>query len=228
MFPTIQYVKDRFDVFNRLMFNGRLPEVSFALTRSRSALGQCVSRIDRHADGRVEHSAFELRFSTCHDLDENVLEDVIIHEMIHLFILCHGLVDTSPHGDIFKSVMNSLNAGFGRHVRISHREENGKPAPAAASAKKRWHVIAAIHLRSGKTGIKVLPRVVPRILDFHNAASRAVDVLRVDLYLHDNPFFDRYPTSTALKYHLLDKSVLEKNLVGAHRLTPRGGRLIQE
>ena len=228
MFPTIQYVRERFDVFNRLMFNGRLPEVSFALSRSRSTLGQCVSRIDRHSDGRVEHSAFELRFSTCHDLEEPVLEDVIIHEMIHLFILCHGLVDTAPHGDIFKSVMNSLNAGFGRRISISHRADNGRPAPAPATAKKRWHVIAAIHFRSGKTGIKVLPRVVPRILDFHDAASRAADVLRVDLYLHDNPFFDRYPTSTAMRYHLLEQTVLEQNLAGAHRLTPRGGRLIQE
>ena len=54
-------------------------------------------------------------------MDERLLEDTIIHEMIHYHILSNQLQDTSAHGKLFRKMMDDINARFGRNVTISHK-----------------------------------------------------------------------------------------------------------
>ena len=226
MKPTIPYIEDKFKGFNELMFGGRLPLPKILLSDAASYLGICKSKIRHTPDGRMEHYDFQLRFNVTYDLPENVVEDTIIHEMIHYFIMLHGLRDTSPHGQIFKSIMKSINTNFGRNLSISHRVTNAQKAQAKSS-KPTWHVIAVITFRSGETGIKVLPRVIPKIIDFHNRISAVREVREITLHLHDNPYFNQYPTSTALRYHELDSATISRELQGARKLIVRGSELIQ-
>lgn len=210
------------------MFGGRLPEIPIRLSKATTYLGQCVSRIKTLADGRREHYDFELRFSTSRDLPKAVIEDTIIHEMIHYFIHYNGLADTSAHGPVFRAIMNSINTIHGRKLTISHKDNNTSPADTEPTLAGRWHVIAVLHLSdtdNDKIGIKVLPRSTERVLEYYRRVSESAQVSKIDLYLHNNSYFDRYPTSAALRYHPASLSEISPYLTGARPLTVNGNRL---
>ncbi len=249
MRPTVDYITRQFDHYNRLMFGGRLPRIPVRLTEARTYLGQCVSRIVTDTDGLRRHTDFELRISTRLDLAQATVDDTLIHEMIHYFIHYNGLSDTSAHGPIFRSIMQSINTVHGRHLTISHKSTPDEHT--GITPRRTWHVIAILHLRttpsrpggnhtststgsgisattgsnSGTIGVKVLPRTVEKVIMYHRRVSTAPQVERVDLYLHDDPYFDRYPTSAALRYHLADAADILPRLASARPLTITGTTL---
>lgn len=226
MKATLQYIQQRFDEFNRLMFAGRLPQLPIELSDASTFLGLFVCKIKHLPDGTTQHTDFRLRINTRIDLPQDTLDDVVIHEMIHYFIAYHGLTDTSAHGKIFRSLMESINANHGRHITISRRHATEQEKEQAINPKARWHVIALLELTDGSLGVKVLPRVMERIRTYVDAVSQANNVSMVKLYLHNNPFFNRYPTSGALKYHTIDLDTFNANIIGASRLELRASRLI--
>lgn len=227
MKPTIDYIETKFEEFNRQIFGGKLPKLPIELSDAYHFLGQCVFQQRRLPNGLKEYSNFTLRINARVDLPENVIEDVIIHEMIHYLIFWMGLHDTSAHGDIFKAIMASINTAHGRNITVSHRY-SAEEAAQAVSTKRAWHVIAAIYFKSGQAGVKVLSRNVAKILDYYKAVAAHPEVSEVRLYLHDNPFFNRYPTSGAFRIHDIDKGVLETNLVKARKLKVNGNQIVED
>lgn len=226
MRASVAFIKQKFEEYNRQMFGGRLPALPVELSDASRFVGMCVSKVKRYPDGREEHSDFRLRINTRIDLPQEVIEDVIIHEMIHYFILYNGLKDSSAHGTIFMAIMKSINSNYGRHLSVKFRGTS-EQHEQFIDKRARWHVIAAVRFRSGRMGIKVLPRVIPKVIDYYNHVSHAAEVLDVKLYLHNDPFFNRYPTSAAYRAHDIDTATLAEHLLGAHHLSVDGDRLIQ-
>lgn len=226
MRPDLKFVDERFDEFNRRMFGGRLPVVRPRLADARTYLGKCIYKVRPLPDGRRETYDFELRISTRMDLPEQVVEDTIIHEMIHYFILVNGLNDTSAHGRIFRAIMGSINDTYGRNITISHKADAAQRESAAA-VRRRWHVIAVVTLADHRRVVKVLPRVEPKVIAYFKTLKGMRQVRGVELYLHDNPFFDRFPTSTSMRMAEVDDAILRDALEGASRLGVSGSRLVR-
>ena len=76
--------------------------------------------------------------------------------------------------------------------------------------------------------IKVLPRILPRILYYYNTVKSNSGVANVALYMSNNIFFNRYPNSSALKVHYLDKTIIEAQIQGAEKLHCNGVAVIKE
>ena len=55
------------------------------------------------------------------DLPEELVEDTILHEMIHYYIAFNHWSDTSTHGQLFRREMKRINEKGGRHISISYR-----------------------------------------------------------------------------------------------------------
>lgn len=231
MRPTLPYIQKKYEEFNRLVFCGRLPKIAMAISDARSYRGICESRIRRHPDGRTEHYDFKIKISDAFDLPENEIEDVIIHEMIHFFIAYHGLVDSSPHGYLFKSMMASINTAHRRNICISHHTVPGEAASGQVEEtvvrKGKWHVVAVLSFRDGRKGFKVLPRVMQRIIQFYSHAVKVGEISRVELYLTNETLFDIYPVSVALKYHTIPQENLTKALKGAEILKIENNKVVQ-
>lgn len=223
MKATEEYIRERFEVFNREMFGGRLPLLPFELSDAKTFLGRLCFERKADEQGKLHSCNFRMKISTRRDLDPRVVDDTIIHEMIHYFIELHQLKDTSPHGAIFKSIMQSINAAHGRAISISHKDPD-----KASSTKAVWHVIAAMTTTDNKLLVKVLPRIGNKILYFHTKALAASNIASIELYLHNNPFFNQYPTSTVLRGYPIDRDVFNANIQGARRLRVSHGKLIQE
>ncbi len=227
MKATIPYIEKLFEEFNQQMFAGQLPKLPVELSDAKTFLGVCAYKKRQTDDGKTECYDFRLRINTRIDLPEHEIEDTIIHEMIHYFIGVKQLEDVSSHGPVFLHIMNSINEKYGRHITVSHKSTE-EQREQAVDKKAHWHVIALIDFKDGKTGIKVLPRVLPRIVNYYNTVSGDSKVNSVKLYMSNNPFFNRFPNSAALNVQFIDKDEAERNLNGAERMECDGSRIIRK
>lgn len=226
MKATIAYVEEKFEELNGQIFAGKLPKLPIDLSDVSSTLGQCVCQERLQTDGTKEYSDFRMKINSRIDLPENLIEDVIIHEMIHYFILFNGLHDTAPHGEIFMAIMRSINGYFGRQITVVHHSTTDE-REQAISTKRTWHVIADIHFKNGARGVKVLPRSVQKVIAYNEAVQKHPEIDHVDFYLHDNPFFNRYPTSAAFRIHEIDSDVMVNNLAKARKLRVTGTQVVE-
>lgn len=197
MIPTIDYIERKFREYNALMFSGKLVMPQIQLSRARTFVGQCAAKKRRTLTHGTLLYDFRLKFSICFDLEEHEWEDTIIHEMIHYYIGVNGLKDTSAHGQLFRQIMDAINRNHGRHLTISHHS-TPEQREALYNTKKTWHVIALVHFADGRKGLKVLPRIRQRITTYRDTLLRDPRIARIDLFISNDPYFNRYPNSSAL------------------------------
>ncbi len=225
MIPTIPYIEQKFEEFNRLMFDDRLPKLPIVLSSAKSYLGACVYQKKKSLFGKTTYYNFRLRINKRMDLPEAEIEDIIIHEMIHYYIAYNDIKDTSAHGQVFKKLMNDINERWGRHITLS-RKMSADEKEQLCGNKRRPHVVAVVHFKNGKTGIKQLPRVHQKIIAFCNALSKVTEIASFTLYVSDEPYFNRFPTSTALKIYFVEKDILSKQLDTAKELVIVGDKVV--
>lgn len=224
MKATIEFITQTYDRFNGLCFNGSLPSIPVKLSHARTFLGKVTFVGKRNLFGKIvrfEH--FTLRISTVFDLTEPELEDVILHEMIHYYILVNGIKDSSAHGRVFRKMMNDLNLRFGRNMKISHHLT---PAQRTAVTKKiRANYFCVSQLSDGNWGITVCANT--RIFEIHRKLPKYYRLRSVTWYGSTDPFFNRYPRSRVPKIYKISKEELDLHLADArqfkcdgHTLTP--------
>ena len=221
MKATVAYIEKKFEEFNRQMFGGKLPKIPVELSDAKTFLGQCVYKKRKKLFGKTELYDFRLRINTRIDLPERELEDTIIHEMIHYYIGYNKLEDASAHGPLFLSIMNEINRQFGRNLSVSHKSTK-EQREQLQDKRSRYHVIAVVTFHDGRTGIKVLPRVVRSILHYYNNVLANSQIAAIQLYMSNNVFFNRYPNSSALKVHFLEADEISTQLEGAERMACDG------
>lgn len=226
MKAEINFLQGKFNEFNTLIFGGALPTIPIELTESKSFLAICVFKRKRKLGGGYTYSNFRLRFNIRLDLPQNVLEDTLIHEMIHYYIGLNHIADTSSHGRVFRDIMTRINTTFGREITIRQRS-TPEQHEQFIDKKPRWHVVAVLKFRDGQMAVKVLPRVIERIVAFYNGFIADARVKTIDLYLCCNPYFNRYPCSSALKAAFADAEVINTHLKGAHTLKCDGKTIRQ-
>lgn len=227
MKATIPYVEKKFEEFNQQMFAGRLPKLPIELSDARTFLGQIVFKRRKIDDGKEEHYDFRLRINTRIDLPEEEIEDTIIHEMIHYFIGVNKMEDSSAHGPLFLHMMNTINEKFGRHLTVSRKASN-EESEQSYDKTPRYHVVAVVRFKNGKTGIKVIPRIVPRVLDYYNGMLATGDVSGISLYMAKHPYFNRFPNSSALKTHYVEIEEIKPYLKDAKPLQCDGSRIVEK
>lgn len=199
------------------MFAGQLPKLPIELSDAKTFLGVCAFKTRKGKDGKEICYDFKLRINTRIDLPETEIEDTIIHEMIHYFIGYNQLEDASAHGPMFLHMMNSINAKYGRHLSVSYKVTK-EQREQAIDAKQHWRVVAVVKFKDGRYGIKVLPRIQQRIVNYYTKVGSSKDVERVELYMSNNVYFNRFPNSSVLNAHYVDIEEINKNIKGAEPL----------
>lgn len=217
MKATIPYIEQKFEEFNQQMFAGQLPKLPIELSDAKTFLGVCAFKTRKGKDGKKICYDFKLRINTRIDLPETEIEDTIIHEMIHYFIGYNQLEDASAHGPMFLHMMNSINAKYGRHLSVSYKVTK-EQREQAIDAKQHWRVVAVVKFKDGRYGIKVLPRIQQRIVNYYTKVGSSKDVERVELYMSNNVYFNRFPNSSVLNAHYVDIEEINNNIRGAEPL----------
>jgi predicted SprT family Zn-dependent metalloprotease len=227
MRPTISYIQQKFEEFNQLCFEGKLLPLPFKLSRARTYLGQIAYKRRRKfsllgfRSGGVEYYDFVFRISTLLDLPQEEVDDTILHEMIHYYILSNQLKDTSTHGKLFRSIMNDINTKFGRHITISHRRTKEEYEQDTC---KRQHLICVMEMEGGKRGICIAAKT--RLLSIWDTTKLVPAIRQAQWYLSHNFYFNRYPRCLSLKVYPITEDVLQQQLQDARPLIRQGSRII--
>ncbi|MBR1872688.1 MAG: SprT-like domain-containing protein [Bacteroidales bacterium] len=214
MQATLPYVQSRFREFNESIFGGALTEIPVQISRAKTFVGCIAYKKRRSLLGGTRYYDFRMKINGRADLPEAELEDTIIHEMIHLYIYQKGLRDTSTHGKVFREMMDGINSRFGRHITISHKGDDA----SFVDSRPRLRVVAVVTLKDGRTGIKVIPRKAERVAEYERGMKRTGMVSAMEFRMCTDPFFNKYPSSSALKVYFVDKEEIEAHLEGAVKL----------
>lgn len=219
MKPTLDYIRQQFDLLNAQCFEGLLPEVLLRLSRARSYLGQLAFKRRRTLWGKVENYGFVLRISTQLDLPEDEVIDTLLHEMIHLSIASRQLKDTSAHERLFRQMMQDINSRFDRHISISHRRSK---AELDQDRQIRTHLICVSEFDSGEKGITIAAR--SRLYRLWKLMPQFPKVVHTTWYLSRDPFFNRFPRALVPKIYRIAPADLKAHLASASPLM-KGGLL---
>lgn len=217
MTPDIPYIKEKFRKFNQLFFKSSLPEIPVRLSTARTYHGLLQCKMRRNLSGKVEAYDYVLCVSTRYDLPEVEVDDTIIHEMIHYYILYHRIHDDAPHGHQFVGIMNRINAEYGRHVTIRHKIGD---ECHQRDTEVRQHLICVTEFANGKRGITISTRT--RLFQLWNEIPQLSGVVSVRWYISTDPYFNRYPRSSSLKVYTIPQDELEDHLQSAKSLKKIG------
>lgn len=220
MKPTIKYVTERFEYFNTLCFEGTLPLPPIRISNARRSLGMITYRRERLPDGSWRFHTFQFRISNLIDRSEREIEDTILHEMIHYYILYNQMQDTSPHGDLFKRFMNSINRRFNRNISISHRYTTEEKEN---DIQRRHHLICLMKFIDNSYGVMVAVR--SRIFELWDTPRLIKQAVSYDWFVSPDPFFNRYPRSLKLKVYKIERDEIDLHFKTALRLENTGGAI---
>ena len=203
MKPSVEYIQHCFDTFNRQYFDNFLPPLPIKLSHAKGFLGKVTFVRKRQGLFRgYKNEDFVLRINVRIDLPEELVQDTILHEMIHYYIAVNQLQDTSAHGRLFRDQMARINQEGNRHISITHRLNEEQKAQAYIHKER---AVAIVHFSDGKTGVKVVPKQEKHIRYWHKMAMRRFPIDRIDWYLSDDPYFAQFPSSIAMKIFLIQK-----------------------
>ena len=192
---TQDFIETKFDEYNKSIFRGELPRLPLRLVKSRSNVGKFRYKREVVA-GKMVITPLGMDFSIHFDLPQAELEDTIIHEMIHYTIAHHGIIDTSPHGKVFRQLMTTINERFGRHVTISRRTTYDE---SPRSTELRPHIFVISHFADGGRGITVCAK--SRVFDIYRALSSVPQITKMDWYFSTDPYFNHYRHSVTAKVY---------------------------
>ena len=217
MIATIDYIERKFSEFNHMIFEDKLKPLPFKLSCARTFLGQLRYRRKQGFWGKCKYDNFQLVISGRRDMAESLLEDTIIHEMIHYYILSNQLTDTSSHGKLFRQMMNDINARFKRSITISHRSSDEEWSD---NTEIRKHYLCISQLKDDRRTITVVAKT--RLLSLWDTPSKCPDIVNYKWYVSTNPFFNRYRRSLTLKLYLITPEQLATHLRDAQVLVREG------
>ena len=204
-------MEEWFKRFDQEYFGGKLPLPELALTRAKTRLGQLAfKRASRW--GRTKLYDFKLSMSTYYDMTEQQAKSVLLHEMIHYIIGYTGLKDTSPHGVVFRGMMDNLNRKYGWDIRVMTSTKGWKVSEQVAEKKKakgpQTYLMLAIELKDGKF---YLSRVNPGFVRRIEKQLPMVRELRSHRwYTTQESYFEDYPQVRSLRGRRITKNDFEK------------------
>lgn len=201
---TLNDIKEWFGRFNDEYFGGELPQPRLMLSKASTRLGTMAYRRRRKLFS-TELYDFTIRISTCYDLTEKEYRDVLVHEMIHLYIAYKGLRDTSPHGQIFRSIMERLNRTHSLNMSVSasvkkERREGGVP-------EGKTYLVLALRMANGD---RMLSVVNPRYALTIDRRLRAISQIeRHEWFCSTDSYFFGLPAVRSLRGRKVTKELFD-------------------
>lgn len=163
------WMKTNFMRFNTQYFDGVLPLPRLRTGRSRTQLGT-MSCKRKTSWGRTKLYDFTISLSNYYDQTEHQFQSVLLHEMIHLSIAVSGVKDTSPHGVVFRGLMQRLNRD-GWDIQIMTKMRDYTKAYTGSATVIAQYIVLALEMNDGK---RFLSSVNPKFVRDINQQLRTI------------------------------------------------------
>lgn len=201
MRANLNYLYKKFVEFNETIFKSSLPPIQIKISRGGKVLG-CLHKKTSRLGLRTSYS---MTFTNRYDMSEQMLEDILIHEMIHYRVALDGIADTSMHGDRFKAIMNQINREHGRH--ISLRVELPKQVLESDNMSVRNYIITC--RMNGYDSRLFMRCASTRIFDIYRELQNIRGVSDIRFYSSTSAVFNRYRNSRSVKLYKMTDEVKE-------------------
>lgn len=197
MRPTYTFLRQSFIRFNKEMFGAQLPDVPLRIGRGRKIVGCMHYRSRRNPDGSESYCDFSISVSAAYEREKAELEDILIHEMIHLYeFAVLGGPETTAHGPFFRREMERINRGHGRHITVrDHLDDETRKTDSRVES----NIIGIIHFKDGRKGLTRVAKSC--IFKLYDSWRRAMDVERVDWYFTLMPEVKKYNRVQTMRYY---------------------------
>lgn len=203
---SVELLKEWFTGFNVRYFDGSLPVPAFAVGHSRTRLGSLTWRYKYKLFFRRPCS-YVIRVSNYYDLDELQFKSVLLHEMIHLHIVSRRLKDSSPHGVLFRKIMNEINAD-GWNVSVSANMRGVSRSRCAAGRRKR--IVLAACMADGRHLLSV---VSPRhVMTVDHVVRRSSGVKSYSWHVSADEYFADFPVVRTPKGRIVSADTYSRML----------------
>lgn len=101
-----------FQNFNHDYFNDELPFPKIVVRHSYRTLGYFHCELD--LDGSIIDPTIEI--SDNYDYTESQFRDILVHEMIHYYLVFNGKDTKCHHGKEFKKISKEFNSKYGMNI----------------------------------------------------------------------------------------------------------------
>ena len=200
---TIDYLRQAFEHYNDLIFEGKLHVPKLKWSRAKTRLGQMACK-RKTSWGRIKYYDFTISISNYYKLTKEEIDDVLIHEMIHYSIAYTGLKDTSAHGIVFRGMMDKINRTFNRHITISVRTRN---LQARSVQQPKDYLILALKMKDGKYFLSsVNPSAAGKLAI---SLARAREIAHYAWYQSQDEYFRSMPRVRSLRGRQVSAEVYE-------------------
>jgi len=220
MRATIDYIKRKFDEYNELCFEGKLKPLPFKLSNAKSFLGAVFYQREKNPDGTWHYYGFVFKISTVMDLPENVVEDTILHEMIHYYIMSNQMQDTGPHGKLFIAKMREINVKFNRNLSVTHQTTKEEQD---SDKRVQQHIVCVSRLKNGKRGVTLAMK--SRLFELWDAMPNVPNMAEWKWMVSTDPYFNRFPKATKPVIYFVPSEELEEHLKDAKELIKQGNSI---
>lgn len=214
---SAEYIKSRFDYYNKLIFGSKLPVLPISIGRARKTLGAIKYKRKYTLFGHSEIKEIKMVISSYYSLSADEYDDIVIHEMIHYYIIHNKIKDTSSHGKVFRKLMTDINRKFDRNVCISCR---GLNAEQSCVDNNKYRYVCMTELADGRIGITVAAKT--RVFQLWELLPRLFPVTAFKWYCTRDSFFAKYPSAIKPKIYIVDKDSVVRHLVSAIELQNDG------
>ncbi len=203
-----------FEMFNGKYFNGELPQPSLCTGMSRTRLGSMSWRTERRLFSSAPRD-YSIRISNYFEAGEHKLKSVLLHEMIHLYIVSRRLEDSSPHGIVFRKMMDEINKD-GWDIRVSEKMTVKDTAPHAV--KKRERIVLSVTTKDGKHILSVVNRAY--VSGINSLLKKSSSVKEFSWHISRDGYFASFPVVRTPRGRLVGNEEYAKVMALLAKETP--------
>lgn len=216
MRPTVRFVQERFDYYNKLCFEGKLPMPPIGINNRATSAGLTHFQIKRNLFGKKSYENIWIEISARLDLPQEEFDNTIVHEMIHYYILHNNLQDDSPHGHLFRAKMKELNEKYGLKISIKFKPSDDLLINTASTTR----YIFVGELKDGRTAMSVVAR--SRIFEIWDAFGKCDLFVNRRWYASNRAIFQKYPAVQKPKFYYIEATLVQDYMTGAVELERKG------
>lgn len=189
---TVAYLQEAFRKYNEEIFGNALPMPNLRVSNAKRRLGSMHCRIQK-TWGKT-HRSFTIVVSNYYDVPLSLIEDTLIHEMIHYEIAYKKLKDTSAHGTLFRQRMDEINHKHHRNITISKRMTDYAPRK---NDQTETYLVLAIEMNDGSHLLSSVARTV--LADLERQIKRVEKISNFCWYVTQDAYFRNFPKVRTLR-----------------------------
>lgn len=138
MKPTKTILTKKFEKFNEIFFDNSLPSIDIHVNNSKLHFGVFTETIVWSGRRIQSRHPLHITISKYYSMTEKMIDETLIHEMIHYYISYNNLRDTGTHGVIFKRMADKISNSSEYEITITGDSRNLVPS---SSKGKTYYIM---------------------------------------------------------------------------------------